>query len=42
LLRFYVWGGPAEAEHVHVKHDLTAEQMAGRYHLWLTDGRSTT
>jgi DNA invertase Pin-like site-specific DNA recombinase len=35
-LRFYVWGGPAEAKHVHIKQELTAEQMTGRYHLWLT------
>jgi hypothetical protein len=35
-LWFYVWGGPAETQRVHVKHELTAEQMIGRYHLWLT------
>jgi hypothetical protein len=36
-LWFYVWGGPAEAKHVHVKHELTAEQITERYRLWLTE-----
>jgi CRP-like cAMP-binding protein len=33
--RFYVWGGPAEAKDAHVKHDLTAAEMAERYRSWL-------
>jgi CRP-like cAMP-binding protein len=34
-IRFYVWGGPAEAKYAHVKHDLTAREMTERYRSWL-------
>jgi hypothetical protein len=38
-IRFYVWGGPAEAKYVHVKHDLTTAEMTDRYRLWLVGPR---
>jgi CRP-like cAMP-binding protein len=37
--RFYIWGGPAEARDAHVKHDLTAGEMAERYRFWLVGPR---
>ena len=37
--RFYVWGGPAEAKHGLVKHDLTAGEMTERYRSWLVGPR---
>jgi hypothetical protein len=40
--QFYVWGGPVEAKQLHVKHELTAEELTKRYHLWLTRSPTLT